>query len=259
MKKNIIFYFTGTGNSLKVTRDIASALGEEDCELVHIPDYRESTLPQGYERVGFVYPVYSGEPPVCVERFLKETDFTKNKDAYFFTAATYGGTQGNSFYVVNNLLKNQGIKLQAAFPIRMNGNYIVAYPTWDINKKDIPKIEMKIADAAKMVFCKKTTYIPTSKNIVFDFMHRKMIPVFLKKDKDFKASDACVSCGICYKVCPVENIKMVDGKPSFQGHCEQCMACIHACPQKALNYKNVTQKRLRYRNKDIKLSDLFHR
>lgn len=257
--KNIIFYFTGTGNSLKVARDIAEKLGKNECEIVHIPDYKEKVLPQGYERIGFVCPVYSGEPPVCVERFLQETDFTKNKSAYFFTVATYGGTQGNAFYVVNSYLKQQGLKLNAGFRVRMNGNYILAYPTWNISKNSIPKIETKITQAAEMIVRKETTTIPNTKNVVFDFMHRKMMPIFLEKDKDFKASDLCVSCEICYKVCPVENIKMIHGKPSFQGHCEQCMACIHACPQKALNYKNVTQKRLRYRNKDIKLSDLMHR
>jgi len=32
MNKNIIFVFTGTGNSLKVAKDIAAALG--DCDII---------------------------------------------------------------------------------------------------------------------------------------------------------------------------------------------------------------------------------
>ncbi len=42
MSKNIIFYFTGTGNSLKVARDIAKELG--DCEIKLITNFKERVL-----------------------------------------------------------------------------------------------------------------------------------------------------------------------------------------------------------------------
>jgi len=39
MTRNIIFYFSGTGNSLKLTRNIASTLG--DTELVFMKGFYE--------------------------------------------------------------------------------------------------------------------------------------------------------------------------------------------------------------------------
>ncbi|MDR3600940.1 MAG: 4Fe-4S ferredoxin, partial [Desulfosporosinus sp.] len=62
--RNRIYFFTGTGNSLKVAQDIAKAL--PSCELVAI--YKDTLLeiPSGYERIGFVFPNYAGGPPSMV-------------------------------------------------------------------------------------------------------------------------------------------------------------------------------------------------
>jgi flavodoxin len=35
--KNIIFYFTGTGNSLKAAKDIASVLGDTELVFISFP------------------------------------------------------------------------------------------------------------------------------------------------------------------------------------------------------------------------------
>ncbi|MCF2702640.1 4Fe-4S binding protein [Enterocloster clostridioformis] len=59
-------------------------------------------------------------------------------------------------------------------------------------------------------------------------------------------------------ICPAKNIEIINGFPSFQHRCQQCMACIQLCPQNAINYKNKTQKRQRYHNPNISIQDLIH-
>lgn len=259
MGKNLIFYFTGTGNSLYAAKMIASSLEEGTCELVHIPDHRGRKMPAGYDRIGFAFPVYCGEPPRAVRDFMQELDLSNCPNAYYFAIATYGGTQGNSFYLLDRLFREKGLRLHAAFPISMNGNYIVSYPPWNISKKKQRKIEDKLVEAGGIVRAKKEVPFNRSRNPLFAAAHKKMMPLFLQKDRDFRVSESCTACGTCYKVCPVENIKMERGQPVFLGRCEQCMACIHACPKKALNYKTITRNRLRYRNPNVALSELFHR
>lgn len=75
------------------------------------------------------------------------------------------------------------------------------------------------------------------------------------RDTGYLTSIQCKACGICEKVCPVSNIEIVNGIPTFKHQCEQCMACIQLCPHAAINYKNKTHTRLRYHNKDITIKD----
>lgn len=49
------------------------------------------------------------------------------------------------------------------------------------------------------------------------------------------ASKACTQCGLCAKKCPVKNIKIQDGAPSFGFHCIWCMKCVYRCPIHAIS------------------------
>ena len=56
-------------------------------------------------------------------------------------------------------------------------------------------------------------------------------------DYPFVVNQDCVSCGICSRVCPCANIEMKGGKPAFQHHCSNCMACVVSCPKRAIGYE----------------------
>ncbi|MBS5951111.1 MAG: EFR1 family ferrodoxin, partial [Clostridium sp.] len=53
-------------------------------------------------------------------------------------------------------------------------------------------------------------------------------------------------CGKCVKLCPLNNIELVKGKPKWGEKCTHCMACISRCPKEAIEYKNKTKGRNRY-------------
>ncbi|MDP2797248.1 MAG: hypothetical protein Q8N94_07040 [Methanoregula sp.] len=62
----IIYYFTGTGNSLAAAKTICTRLG--DCKLVSIPTLAESPeeIVPAADRVGIVCPVYGFGLPSIV-------------------------------------------------------------------------------------------------------------------------------------------------------------------------------------------------
>ena len=255
MAKNIIFYFTGTGNSLKAARDIAAAVGS--CELAAISGYKNRIIPDGYERIGVVFPVYAAGPPNRVKRFLAETDFSACHNAYFFAAATCGGYAGNSFPIVRKLLKDKGITLDAAFPIRSFANFVALYNMSENGGKIQARAKRLTGAAAERVLRKERTKLRTVANPLFTLMHgaAKRYP---EQDKGFQISHACAACGLCVSVCPAKNIALTGGRPDFRHRCEQCMACIQLCPNRAIDYKNKTQKRRRYINPYITPDDLKH-
>ena len=60
--------------------------------------------------------------------------------------------------------------------------------------------------------------------------------------------ERCIGCGTCARACPLDNIRMVDGRPVWGGSCTHCMACIDVCPSKAIEFKDKTVGRSRYWN-----------
>ena len=53
------------------------------------------------------------------------------------------------------------------------------------------------------------------------------------------------------------NIVLHERRPLWQGNCEQCLACIHLCPQRAIEYGNETTGKERYQHPRVKLSELL--
>jgi Fe-S-cluster-containing hydrogenase component 2 len=58
-------------------------------------------------------------------------------------------------------------------------------------------------------------------------------------------------------VCPVDNIRLEGGLPRWQGHCEQCLACIHHCPQRAIQYGHWTADKERYRHPHVSIEEIM--
>jgi ferredoxin len=51
-----------------------------------------------------------------------------------------------------------------------------------------------------------------------------------------KISDACVGCGACVEVCPVEALSMEDEKAVCDADkCVDCGACVSECPVEAIS------------------------
>ena len=57
MSENIIYCYSGSGNCLDMSKNIAKALGDTD--IVMMRSFPAVTDATGYKRVGFVFPCYA--------------------------------------------------------------------------------------------------------------------------------------------------------------------------------------------------------
>lgn len=252
---NIIFCFSGTGNSLAVARDIAKLLG--DTEIVLIADaLKEERIDLNYERVGIVCPAYFGSLPPIVGKFAEKLDFSKTQ--YVFAAITAAAIHGSSFDSLASIIAEHGGHLNAAFPVQLPGSYIVMYGAWPdwLQNYMFKRADKKIVDIVQSVKEKRTTRSNTEKGKDSTPLTERMSD-FGHFAKDFQVTDKCTACEICVKICPTRNITMENGTPHFGNNCEQCVACIQWCPVKAIEYKTVTENRKQYRHPNIKAADLF--
>jgi ferredoxin len=258
--KNIIFYFSGTGNSLKAAKDIAAILG--DTELVFMKG--NYVLTQSYDRVGFVFPCYAGGVPKAVLAFVRSLNLTAQSTSYIFSVITCNEHGGNCGAVLQNELRKKDLRLDYYNFTETVGNYIVLYRMEQSLRDGSVEQTLRIQNE------NVATYAYEIQNLVKTTIPKAIWPLkmfflignqyFKAKEKKLFANEACTGCGLCEKLCPVDNIKMADGKPEFlHRNCAQCMACLQWCPNAAIDCGKKTKGRTRYHNPDVSASDLIHK
>ena len=70
-----IYYYSGTGNSLRVAQEIRKRIPEATLTCI-VHSLREDTIKTGAETVGFVFPNFCLTLPIPVHDFLKKADLT---------------------------------------------------------------------------------------------------------------------------------------------------------------------------------------
>ncbi|GHU64587.1 iron-sulfur protein [Clostridia bacterium] len=252
--KHIIFYFTGTGNSLKDAKRIGDVLSADGGCGIYSMSGEPPVVTADTETVGFVYPTYFWGIPLRVKKFAETLDLSGCGKTYCYAVTTCGGTAGNALGQLNAALKIHGGKLNYGTKHKMFSNYILMYDLETDIAGITAQTDQTLLPILEDIKNRKQNRVVNHRivNIFWSSIMRR-IP---DKDRNFVVSDACTSCGVCAEVCPVKNIRMENGRPDFLHRCERCVACINYCPMRAIDYGNVTQKRNRYQNPDVGVSEL---
>lgn len=74
----------------------------------------------------------------------------------------------------------------------------------------------------------------------------------------FISNEKCDGCGICKKICPVNNIEMIENKPIWSNDCAGCFACINWCLKEAIQLGNANFKIRQYHHPDVKIMDIIN-
>ncbi len=254
--KNEIFYFTGTGNSYVIGKDLAEGLG--DCQLTRIQKgMAQNGIEKDAERIGIVFPVYFSGLPYMVREFVKNTYFPPN--AYVFAIGNYGDKVDIAIEQLDRLLKDKDVKLQSAFGIEMPGNYQVRFELDPEEKVKRNLLEEKTAVSEILEVVRNRENQGVKAPGLGTHLKGTLIYSIFKPyrlGENFSVESSCNGCGICKKVCPADNILMTGGRPSWEKQCEHCLACMHLCPKQAIQYRSGTKKRGRYRHPEVSVKDL---
>jgi ferredoxin len=146
----------------------------------------------------------------------------------------------------------------------MPGNYTPLYGAQALEKQEkmFIKAKTKIEEVIQAIRKKETAPIAWGPWFVSGLVRlTRFYNMFLshvkESDKAFIVQDTCDGCGICAKVCPVDNIQLQNNQPVWQHHCENCLACLQWCPKEAIQYGKVTIGRKRYHHPEITLKDIL--
>lgn len=245
----MILYFSGTGNSAYVAQSLSKLI---DDEVVSINEHlQDDVRPETYDSnrpLVFVTPTYAWRLPLIVEKFIHKSGFCGNRKAYFIL--TCGDSVGDAVDPIRKLCQRKNFEFRGFAGIVMPENYVALFtcPEPEEAKAVIRAAEPKIEELAHLI--KNDLPFPAHKSRA-KFLTHLVNPFFYKfivKDKHFFATDTCISCGRCVKLCPLNNITLEGEKqrPVWHGNCTHCMACICACPTEAIQYKKKTIGKTRY-------------
>jgi ferredoxin len=258
--KTVIYYFSGTGNSLSAAKKIGGYLGET--ELVPIASLRgiPGDIVPVAEKVGIICPVYFAGLPAMVALFAGRLDLSAVR--YVFSVITYGGGGAESTLAqLDTILRSRsGRGLSAGYFVKMPGNYILMYepPGGEKLERILSEADNGIRKIAGEILQGKVQ--PLRRSFLWGLVHALMYSRFIsrvhREDRKFTVNDECTACGTCVAVCPAKNIGIVDNKPVWQHRCELCCACIHNCPMQAIQAGTATEKRHRYRNPGVTVAEL---
>lgn len=245
----MIFYFSGTGNSLFAAKRLL-AEGEA---LVNVADAiqteaYEYTVKDG-EKVGFVFPVYFYTVPTIVEDFIANLKLQGAE--YVYAVITCGGGISQAGAVLNKLLMKRGIRLDYVTSLLMPDNSMLFYqiPPAEMGKERLLAAKKRLEEIRDRIDTHETVSVG---KVTFA---SDLIGVGYKlcnKTGKFYADEKCVGCGMCAKICPQKVIVLENGKPQWtKATCSKCSACINRCPKSAIQYGKSTKNRNRYVNPEL--------
>jgi ferredoxin/flavodoxin len=248
----MIFYFSGTGNSRYAAEKIAK---ENGTAAISIADAEREgrfsyELADG-EPLGFVTPVYAWNIPLIVADFIDKLELSGGGEPYTFALFTCGLNTGLSYQSLAEALKKKGLALGAAFDVVMPDNYVVMF-----NPPEEKKAQEMLSDAEEVlnhvseaVSGRLESVEIRGKNppAIFSRLFNRFFNEYCLDTAKFHVTKNCRGCGLCAELCPMSKISIVNGRPVWKrGNCAKCMACLHRCPKRAVQYGRSTRKRRRY-------------
>ena len=234
----MILYYTGTGNSRHLARILAEKLEDELVSAAEM--IREGKRGDFHSEKPWVFvcPTYGWQIPHIFRDFIRDAAFSGSREAWFVMSC--GSETGNAAKGIRALCVEKQFHFHGVSQIIMPENYIALFaaPAPETAEK-LVRIGEKRAERAAALIAAGQDFPPVRPRLKDKIASGPVNAVFYSffvKDRKFRTTDQCVSCGKCVESCLLHNISLEQGRPVWHGHCTHCMACISRCSTGAIEY-----------------------
>ena len=244
----MILYFSGTGNSKYVAQRMAEALDQSLLSMNDRIRSHDTSPVEADERLVIVTPTYAWRIPRVVSGWLDKTALTGAERIWFVMDC--GSEIGNAAGYNRQLAAQKQLQYMGTAQIIMPENYIAMFnaPQKEQARSIVERAEPALQKVLTQL--KAGQEFPPPRETLYDrFMSGPVNPVFYRffvKADAFRATDACIGCGKCVELCPLNNIHLENGRPVWGKNCTHCMACICYCPKEAIEYGKKSRGKPRY-------------
>lgn len=243
----MILCFSGTGNSRYAARILSEVIGDPVLDLNGRMKNGDAS-PIEAERLILAVPTYAWRIPHVVESYLGTVKLPKNCPIWY--VMTCGGSIGAADAHNEKLSRTLGLCHMGTARIIMPENYIAMFDAPDaeetrtIVEHALPMIRMYGDVILRGQPFPSPAAAPAEK-LQSGIVNRCFYAAAVR-DKAFRSTEKCISCGKCAERCPLNNITLENGRPVWHGKCTHCMACICHCPTEAIEYGKASVGKPRY-------------
>lgn len=244
----VLFYFSGTGNSKYIAELFCQKMGAKCYSIEETIDVGK--LINSEEVIGFCYPIYGSRVPRNMRGFIqKYLPDLKGKKLIIF--ATQWLFSGDGARVLTDLFPKNHIEVIYAEHFNMPNNVSNLFFLRQVSeqkmerkilkaekKLDLVCQDIKLGKIKKRGFSGFSKFLgvlqgslwqkeSTSVDLVAGSMEEKLA-------KSVRINQNCTRCGVCIKVCPVNNLKLENKIIQHNNDCVGCYRCVNMCPELAI-------------------------
>lgn len=253
MDKNLhIYYFSGTGNSIRVAQKIAGNAEElgYTSRIIDIAtiNRKKPELPDENTLIGFVSPTHGFNYPPIMMHFLFRFPKAKRHKVFFVNTRAgmkmgklfLPGLSGIAQYFYAILFVVKRYKVVGMQCIDLPSNWISIHPGLKptVIQSIVHRCDNVIDRFSAKILTKKNSY-RALRDIIQDLLITPVSILYYLIGrfffaKSFYADKNCTKCYACKNTCPVHAITVVDNRPYWTLNCESCMHCMNICPERSI-------------------------
>jgi ferredoxin/flavodoxin len=251
----MVFYFSATGNSQYAADRIAGELKDRTISIgAALRDRRFEYDISGDEYLVFVVPTFAWTLPGAVGEFIESMVLKGYGNQKVYGVFTCGESSGGECAALAAMLQGKSIGFNGSFDLVMPDNFIIwsSLPPKQTLDKILSAADSRLEDIIEAIKSKSQGKIDTNQPRDL-FMPIAEISTSKGTSKLYY-TEACTSCGLCQKLCPMSCITGDnEGHPVWEGRCTMCLACLHNCPSRAIEHGQDTKGKERYINPKVTL------
>ncbi|WP_069999019.1 EFR1 family ferrodoxin [Cellulosilyticum sp. I15G10I2] len=259
MKKIVIYYFSGTGNTWWLAKALQEKLSQHKhqvaCHSIETLTAKEGIdLPGDFDHIIFGFPVYGSTAPKLMLDFMHHfPDAAHSQTVSVF--GTHALASGDTAYHISKLLAKKGYLIKQTMHFTMMTNLHIPrfrflpprndYRVSKLHQKTLPKVE-KLAHA--ITFDKNIIVGKNLPGFLLGYLQRSHVDKLIATaSRDFEVDmSRCTRCNKCQRICPVHNIVKTDSSYTFKNNCILCMRCYSQCPKCAILIGKASSDEIKY-------------